>query len=104
MQSELCGHGTLAAAHYLIASGLVECDAIEFVAKSERLTAKKVTVSNDASSKFMTELDFPVIPVARCNSAEILPIPDTLNGASVMNELQTISAFSDLIVIPHILH
>jgi len=98
VQSELCGHGTLAAAHYLIASGLVECDAIEFVAKSERLTAKKVTLSNDASSKFMIELDFPVIPVARCNSAEILPIPDTLNGALVMNELQTGSAFSDLIV------
>ncbi|RLN16155.1 hypothetical protein C2845_PM02G22430 [Panicum miliaceum] len=103
-ESELCGHGTLAAAHYLIAFGLVECDAIEFVAKSGRLTAKKVTVSNDASpsaehcSKFMIELDFPVIPVAKCNSAEILPIPDTLNGASVMNKLQTVSAFSDLIV------
>ncbi|KAG2551077.1 hypothetical protein PVAP13_9KG371100 [Panicum virgatum] len=103
-ESELCGHGTLAAAHYLIASGLVECDAIEFMAKSGRLTAKKVTLSDDASpsaehcSKFMVELDFPVIPVAKCNSAETLPIPDTLNGASVMNELQTISAFSDLIV------
>ncbi|CAN6300437.1 unnamed protein product [Urochloa humidicola] len=88
-----------------MASGLVECDAIEFVAKSGHLTAKKVTVSKDASpsaqdacSKFMIELDFPVIPVAKCNSAEILPIPETLNGASVINELQTVSAFSDIIV------
>ncbi|CAN6294603.1 unnamed protein product [Urochloa humidicola] len=103
-ESELCGHGTLAAAHYLISSGLVECDAIEFLAKSGRLTAKKVTGSKDASpsqdacSKFMIELDCPVIPVAKCNSAEILPIPETLNGASVINELQTVSAFSDLIV------
>ncbi|CAN6289047.1 unnamed protein product [Urochloa humidicola] len=104
-ESELCGHGTLAAAHYLIASGLVQCDAIEFVAKSGRLTAKKVSGSKDACpsaqdacSKFMIELDFPVVPVVKCNSAEMLPIPETLNGASVINELQTVSAFSDLIV------
>ncbi|KAF8727828.1 hypothetical protein HU200_018392 [Digitaria exilis] len=105
VQSELCGHGTLAAAHYLIASGLVESDAIEFVAKSGRLTAKKVFASKDACpsaqntcSKFMIELDFPVIPVAKCNSAEMVSIPQTLNGASVINELQTVSAFTDLIV------
>ncbi|OEL34795.1 putative isomerase BH0283 [Dichanthelium oligosanthes] len=104
-ESELCGHGTLAAAHYLIASGLVECDAIEFVAKSGRLTAKKVTGSKysspsaqHTSSKFMIEMDFPVIPVVKCNSAETLPIPETLNGASVINELQAVSNFSDLIV------
>ncbi|CAL4915078.1 unnamed protein product [Urochloa decumbens] len=104
-ESELCGHGTLAAAHYLIASGLVECDAIEFVAKSGRLTAKKVNGSKDASpsaqddcSKFMIELDFPVIPVAKCSSPETLPIPETLNGALIINKLQTVSAFSDLIV------
>lgn len=107
-ESELCGHGTLAAAHYLIASGLVECDAIEFVAKSGRLTAKKVIQSKDAStlypsaqhtcSNFLVELDFPVIPVVKCNSAEMLPLPETLNGASVINGLQAVSAFTDLIV------
>nr|CAB3495513.1 unnamed protein product [Digitaria exilis] len=80
-ESELCGHGTLAAAHYLVASGLVESDAIEFVAKSERLTAKKVFASKDASpsaqntcSKFMIELDFPFIPVAKCNSSEMVEV------------------------------
>ena len=104
VQSELCGHGTLAAAHYLISSGLVERDAIEFVAKSGRLTAKKVVGSKDASdAKFFVELDFPVIPVVKYNSAEVFSLPDTLNGASVINELQAISAFSDLIVIPFIL-
>ncbi|TKV95409.1 hypothetical protein SEVIR_9G361400v4 [Setaria viridis] len=103
-ESELCGHGTLAAAHYLIASGLVECDAIEFLAKSGRLTAKKVLGSKNATpaqhtcSKFMIELDFPVIPVVKCNSAEMLPIPETLSGVSVINELQAVSAFSDFIV------
>ncbi|EER92079.1 uncharacterized protein LOC8063209 [Sorghum bicolor] len=107
-ESELCGHGTLAAAHYLISSGLVECDAIEFVAKSGRLTAKKVVGSKGRNnlyspaqhtcSKFFVELDFPVIPVVKCNSAEVFSLPDTLNGASVINELQAVSAFSDLIV------
>lgn len=104
MQSELCGHGTLAAAHYLIASGIVKCDSIEFLAKSGRLTAKKVVFGSkdpaqDTCSKFMIELDFPVIPVVKCNSAEMLPIPETLNGASVINVMQAVSAFSDFIVI-----
>ncbi|WVZ57359.1 hypothetical protein U9M48_007753 [Paspalum notatum var. saurae] len=106
-ESELCGHGTLAAAHYLIASGIVECDAVEFVSKSGRLTAKKIVQSKDAStlypsaqhtcSKFLVELDFPVIPVVKCSSAEMVSLPETLNGASIINQLQTVSAFSDLI-------
>ncbi|KAL5680652.1 hypothetical protein ACJX0J_007037, partial [Zea mays] len=106
--SELCGHGTLAAAHYLISSGIVECDAIEFVAKSGRLTAKKVVGPEDASnlystaqytrSKFFVELDFPVISVVKCNTAEVFSLPGTLNGASIINELQTVSTFSDLIL------
>jgi hypothetical protein len=52
----------------------------------------------------MIELDFPVIPVVKCNSAEMLPIPETLNGASVINVMQAVSAFSDFIVIPLIFH
>ncbi|AQK42898.1 hypothetical protein ZEAMMB73_Zm00001d025074 [Zea mays] len=64
--SGLCGHGTLAAAHYLISSG---SDAIEFVAKSGRLTAKEVVGPEDASnlyytaqytrSKFFCRIGFP---------------------------------------------
>ena len=76
VQSELCGHGTLAAAHYLISSGHVECDAIEFVAKSGRLTAKKVVGSKDASNlyspaqytcstKFFVEFGFSCYPGGR---------------------------------------
>ena len=82
VQSELCGHGTLAAAHYLISSG---SDAIEFVAKSGRLTAKEVVGPEDASnlystaqytrSKFFVELDFPVISVVKCNTAEVFSLP-----------------------------
>ncbi|XP_052146761.1 uncharacterized protein LOC127765841 isoform X2 [Oryza glaberrima] len=92
-ESELCGHGTLAAAHYLISSGLVKCNAIDFLAKSGFLTAKKVvglkqsstliSPLQEACTKFLIELDFPLIPVVKCSPLEMPSIPETLNGASV---------------------
>ncbi|KAF0922152.1 hypothetical protein E2562_027766 [Oryza meyeriana var. granulata] len=108
-ESELCGHGTLAAAHYLISSGLVKCDAIDFLAKSGFLTAKKVvslkqsstsiSPPQEACTKFLIELDFPLIPVVKCTSLEMPSIPETLNGASVSNVLKTVSnSATDLIV------
>nr|ABF96797.1 Phenazine biosynthesis-like protein, expressed [Oryza sativa Japonica Group] len=109
-ESELCGHGTLAAAHYLISSGLVKCNAIDFLAKSGFLTAKKVvglkqsstliSPLQEACTKFLIELDFPLIPVVKCSPLEMPSIPETLNGASVSNVLKTVSdSATDLIVI-----
>ncbi|KAK3149973.1 hypothetical protein QOZ80_3AG0225620 [Eleusine coracana subsp. coracana] len=106
-ESEVCGHGTLASAHYLIASGLVQCDTIEFLAKSGRLTAKKVigqekestlSTPQNTSTDFMIELDFPVFPVVKCNSLETSSTSETLNGASVISELHTVSPAPDHIV------
>uniref|UniRef100_A0A0D9Z9A8 Phenazine biosynthesis protein n=1 Tax=Oryza glumipatula TaxID=40148 RepID=A0A0D9Z9A8_9ORYZ len=108
-ESELCGHGTLAAAHYLISSGLVKCNAIDFLAKSGFLTAKKVvglkqsstliSPLQEACTKFLIELDFPLIPVVKCSPLEMPSIPETLNGASVSNVLKTVSdSATDLIV------
>lgn len=42
MQVKLCGHATLAAAHALFSSDLVDTDVIEFVTISGVLTAKKI--------------------------------------------------------------
>ncbi|RWV91319.1 hypothetical protein GW17_00046400 [Ensete ventricosum] len=91
---KLCGHGTLAAAHFLWTSGLVSSTVIEFATKSGILTAKKVIRSNllgapnvalnEAGEKFSIELDFPVIPVGGCNAAEMPSITETLNGASIV--------------------
>ncbi|RWW87398.1 hypothetical protein BHE74_00003778 [Ensete ventricosum] len=91
---KLCGHGTLAAAHFLWTSGLVSSTVIEFATKSGILTAKKVIRSNllgapnvalnEAGEKFSIELDFPVIPVGGCNAAETPSITETLNGASIV--------------------
>lgn len=43
MQVNLCGHGTLAAAHSLFESGLIDSNIIEFVTASGVLTAKRVS-------------------------------------------------------------
>ncbi|XP_073116913.1 uncharacterized protein [Elaeis guineensis] len=99
---ELCGHATLAAAHYLLTSGVVKCDVIEFVTKSGLLTAKKVQLpskfsNNEADGRFYIELDFPMVPVVECDSTEIPSIPETLNGAAMVNVQKTATA-NDLIV------
>jgi predicted PhzF superfamily epimerase YddE/YHI9 len=50
-QVELCGHATLAFAHFLFTSVLAEHDAVvEFVTKSGILTAKKVTAPEAQAS------------------------------------------------------
>uniref|UniRef100_A0A0D9W2S9 Uncharacterized protein n=1 Tax=Leersia perrieri TaxID=77586 RepID=A0A0D9W2S9_9ORYZ len=87
-ESELCGHGTLAAAHYLISSGHLKCDAIDFLAKSGVLTAKKIV----DSKQFSTSIE-------KCTYLEMPSVPETLNGASINNVLKTISdSAADLIV------
>lgn len=94
LQVKLCGHATLAAAHFLWSLGLVNGQVIYFSTKSGTLTAKKVVSSNifdtidvpsTKTAKFFIELDFPVLPVAECDASEALSIPDTLNGASIIN-------------------
>ncbi|XP_042398289.1 uncharacterized isomerase BH0283-like [Zingiber officinale] len=103
---ELCGHATLAAAHFLWSHGLVNSEVIYFSTKSGTLTAKRVVSSNifdaiDVSStkaqKFFIELDFPVLPVAECDALETLSIPVTLNGASIIN-VQKFGADEQLMV------
>ncbi|GJN06247.1 hypothetical protein PR202_ga23956 [Eleusine coracana subsp. coracana] len=89
-QVELCGHATLASAHFLFTSVLAEHDAVvEFATKSGILTAKKVLAPDGAGvsceGKLFIELDFPMIDVFECDNAELLYIPKTLNGASVVS-------------------
>ncbi|KAH7677032.1 Phenazine biosynthesis PhzF protein [Dioscorea alata] len=98
---DLCGHATLAAAHFLLSYGLVKCDVIEFATKSGILTATKVygikqstlfnvkdenfIKSNGEKESFSIELNFPVCKVVESDPGEIPSIPETLNGASVIN-------------------
>lgn len=92
---KLCGHGTIAAAHFLFTSSLVKTSIIEFLTKSGVLTAKKVGAvqqldtstppNNKADERFSIELNFPTISVVDCDPAEFPSIPGTLNGASMVN-------------------
>ncbi|KAJ4782656.1 Phenazine biosynthesis-like domain-containing protein [Rhynchospora pubera] len=95
----LCGHATLASAHFLFTSALLEHEIVEFITKSGLLTAKKVTKSKSASKdmKLFIELDFPADQVVKCNASELPSIPLTLNGLSVVNVLKT-TASDDFIV------
>lgn len=95
---KLCGHATIAATHFLLTSGIVKGDVIEFATKSGILTANKVPHGHGLKQEaFSIELDFPVIPVGACDPKEIPSIPATLGGLSMINVLKTATA-GDLIV------
>lgn len=105
-QVNLCGHATLAAAHTLFSSGLVDKNAIEFVTRSGILTAKRTNVTSapnlqngEAPVGFYIELDFPADPIAEFNSDDTSLISGALNGASIIDIKRTTNG-DNLLVIP----
>ncbi|KAI3879563.1 hypothetical protein MKW92_028517 [Papaver armeniacum] len=119
---DICGHATMAAAKFLFTSGLVKSNLIEFIGLSGRLTAKKCPVRKSEDildgtkilsngsiyceednhcrrdpADFFIELDFPTTTLVECDPLEIPSVPQTLNGASVLNIKKTAS-FGDLII------
>ena len=95
---DLCGHATLASAHFLFTAVLPEHGMIEFMTKSGILTAKKVPPpggAGEAHGKLFIELNFPMIDFLGCN--EMPSIPETLNGAPVVSVHKS-AADGDLIV------
>lgn len=101
----LCGHATLAAAHTLFSSGLVDTDVTEFVTLSGVLTAKKIPAIDDSTSAsnlqkggFYVEVNFPADPVTEFNFDETSQISAALNGASIIDMKKTQSG-DDLCVI-----
>ncbi|XP_057965470.1 uncharacterized protein LOC131156036 [Malania oleifera] len=98
LQVDLCGHATLAAAHILFMSGLVNTNKIEFSTLSGILTAQKVPEIKksdtncwdaEAQQQFFIELDFPSVPVVECNSVEVSSVHKALKGASVTDIKKT---------------
>ncbi|KAH9729927.1 Phenazine biosynthesis PhzC/PhzF protein [Citrus sinensis] len=81
-EMELCGHATLAAAHTLFSTDLVNSNTVEFATLSGILTAKKVPyvkTMNDSNSQngeaqecYFIELDFPAAPTADLNFSEVV--------------------------------
>ncbi|XP_022953482.1 uncharacterized protein LOC111456018 isoform X3 [Cucurbita moschata] len=108
----LCGHATLAAAHTLFSTGLVNSDIIEFSTLSGKLTAKRVPevkpngVSNvhngEAHESYFIELDFPAISSIEVDSADVSSVSQALNVASMIDIRMTVSKNLDniLVVLP----
>ncbi|XP_057964454.1 uncharacterized protein LOC131155385 [Malania oleifera] len=95
---DLCGHATLAAAHVLFTSGLVNTNKIEFSTLSGILTAQKVPeikkpdincLDAEAQQQFFIELDFPTVMVVECDSVEVSSVHKALKGASVIDIKKT---------------
>ncbi|KAJ1691585.1 hypothetical protein LUZ63_015740 [Rhynchospora breviuscula] len=87
VEVDLCGHGTVAASHFLFTSDHVKHDIIKFVAKVGIVTAKKV-LKAESREKVFVELDFPLVPMLE-NDAIELSLPKTLKGVSVVNVQKT---------------
>ncbi|TYH57364.1 hypothetical protein ES332_D08G084500v1 [Gossypium tomentosum] len=98
----LCGHATLASAHILFTTGLVNSNIIEFDTLSGILTAKKVpdvcptnvseVQNGGVSDHFLIELNFPTVPVTDFNSAEASLISKALNDAPLIDVKRTTTA------------
>uniref|UniRef100_A0A9I9DBD9 Uncharacterized protein n=1 Tax=Cucumis melo TaxID=3656 RepID=A0A9I9DBD9_CUCME len=99
LKIELCGHATLAAAHVLFSTGLVNSNIIEFSTLSEILTAKKfpdhvnllevnsnVISNGESQDSYFIELDFPVFSTVELDSAVVVSsISKALNVASIVD-------------------
>ncbi|KAE8676733.1 Detected protein of confused Function [Hibiscus syriacus] len=106
----LCGHATLASAHTLFSTGLVNSDIIEFDTLSGILTAKRVPDANpinvskiqngEINHGFLVELNFPMVPVTHFNSAEISVISKAVNGAPLIEIKRTTTADDIFVVLP----
>ncbi|RHN80201.1 putative trans-2,3-dihydro-3-hydroxyanthranilate isomerase [Medicago truncatula] len=99
VEVNLCGHATLAAAHTLFSSGLVDKNVIEFVTLSGVLTVRKIPsmdvtgvpnlLNSEAAAGFYIEMDFPAYPVAEFNSDDTSLISEATNGASIIDIKKT---------------
>ncbi|XP_078435550.1 uncharacterized protein LOC144706462 isoform X2 [Wolffia australiana] len=94
----LCGHATLASAHFLFTTICEKCDEVEFSTKSGILTAKKISgLKRDLSkpftapkdNRFAIELNFPLISFIDSDSTAIAPLSATLNGMPVVEVKKT---------------
>ncbi|KAL3746172.1 hypothetical protein ACJRO7_015165 [Eucalyptus globulus] len=105
---DLCGHATLAAAHTLFTSGMVDSNTIEFATLSGILTAKRVpeTKSSDILKVqdgdlpgIWIEVDFPVVPIAEDDAERISCVTKVLNGTSIV-EIKKAEKDDHFIVFP----
>ncbi|KAG7591012.1 Phenazine biosynthesis PhzF protein [Arabidopsis thaliana x Arabidopsis arenosa] len=78
---DLCGHATLASAHVLFSTGLIDSETVEFDTLSGALTAKHLKIDDEI------ELDFPVVPTFEVNyiDDDLSLFSKALNGATIVD-------------------
>ncbi|ERN03805.1 uncharacterized protein LOC18431956 [Amborella trichopoda] len=82
VEYDLCGHATLASAHFLFTYGFVDTEIIKFHTKSGILTAKKAR--DGAGSPDMIELDFPVVPLLECDAEDVEKLKSALGDVEMV--------------------
>ncbi|XP_010474941.1 PREDICTED: uncharacterized protein LOC104754443 [Camelina sativa] len=88
---DLCGHATLASAHVLFSTGLIDSETVEFATRSGILTATKHLIDDDddveESPTFSIELDFPVVPTFQVNYVDddLSLFSKAMNGATIVD-------------------
>ncbi|TYI13789.1 hypothetical protein ES332_A08G082100v1 [Gossypium tomentosum] len=107
---KLCGHATLASAHTLFTTGLVNSNIIEFDTVSGILTATRVpdtsptniseVQNGGVSDCFLIELNFPSVPATDFNSAEASLVSKALNDAPIIDVKRTTPADDIFVVLP----
>jgi hypothetical protein len=97
-QVDLCGHATLASAHLLFSSGIVDGDVCLFHTRSGVLTARKVsgyaedesddtkrTTRKRPTGVGVVELDFPLSPCIECEDPdEVRQLSLALGGVQII--------------------
>ncbi|EFH65704.1 phenazine biosynthesis PhzC/PhzF family protein [Arabidopsis lyrata subsp. lyrata] len=78
---DLCGHATLASAHVLFSTGLIDSETVKFDTLSGALTAKHLKIDDEI------ELDFPLVPTFEVNyiDDDLSLFSKALNGATIVD-------------------
>ncbi|XP_011622144.1 uncharacterized protein LOC18430973 isoform X2 [Amborella trichopoda] len=81
VEVDLCGHATLASAHFLFSQhgGLLDTKTIVFHTRSGILTAKRV-----GDGGRLIELDFPLIPISECDADDLELVKSALGSADIV--------------------
>ncbi|KAH9306550.1 hypothetical protein KI387_010954, partial [Taxus chinensis] len=99
---DLCGHATLASAHFLFSSGLLNCNSVLFHTRSGVLTALKIDGFKEGQSsgrktdRFAIELDFPQVSLFDCDSSDIPLLSNSLKGLALHSVKKT--TYNDLFI------
>ncbi|KAJ7524513.1 hypothetical protein O6H91_17G008900 [Diphasiastrum complanatum] len=101
VEVDLCGHATLASAHLMFSTGIVEGETIVFHTKSGVLKARKISGYDEEpvevnqeestaekkkypSGRGVVELDFPLVIASECDVSETARVSNSLGDVEIV--------------------